>query len=259
MKAGRCIATARASLRFKCCPGPRLQDRGPFTEESAPWPPHSSSGLPSLRQTSGVPRFGSASNIPDRVTPQASSADARHPRHPSHAAQAHSSCRYYGPSAASGSPGEADAPRALYPCSRPSAWPPSQLMFQVPTSPLSWQCHIVRCPSCWFAISYTPTAFTNQCPLQGCRRIQSRRRQPQPRRSKVTTAAKSRSRRGGGWRRKRQKTKTKTRYTVSQKCTHHAQPGSKAPLGPVFAHGPPVRTWPAPAFQVPATTLDNVS
>ena len=83
---------------------------------------------------------------PDRVAPRASSADARHLRHPSRAAQAHSSCRYYGPSAASGFPGEADAPRALYSCGRPRAWPPSQLMLQVPTFSLPWQCRIVRCP-----------------------------------------------------------------------------------------------------------------
>ena len=79
-----------------------------------------------------------------------------------------------------GPQGEADAPHALSPCNRPSAWPPSQLMFQVPTYALSRQCHIMHCPSCWFALSYTPTAFTDQCPLQVCRHLQSRRLRPQP-------------------------------------------------------------------------------
>ena len=79
-----------------------------------------------------------------------------------------------------GPQGEADAPRALSPCSRPSAWPPSRLMFQVPTYTLSWQCHIMHCPLCWFALSYTPTAFTDQCPLQVCRHLQSRCLRPQP-------------------------------------------------------------------------------
>ena len=69
-----------------------------------------------------------------------------------------------------GPQGEADTPRALSPRSRPSAQPPSQLMFQVPTFALSRQCHIMHCPSCWFALSYTPTAFKDQCPLQVCRR-----------------------------------------------------------------------------------------
>ena len=79
-----------------------------------------------------------------------------------------------------GPQGEADTPRALSPRSRPSAWPPSQLMFQVPTFALSRQCHIMHCPSCWFALSYTPTAFTDQCPLQVCRHLQSRCLRPQP-------------------------------------------------------------------------------
>ena len=69
-----------------------------------------------------------------------------------------------------GPQGEADAPRALSPRSRPSAWPPSRLMLQVPTFTLSRQCHIMHCPSCRFALSYTPTAFKDQCPLQVCRR-----------------------------------------------------------------------------------------
>jgi len=47
---------------------------------------------------------------PDRVAPQASSANARPLRHLSHAARAHSSCRYCGPSAASGSPGGGRCP-----------------------------------------------------------------------------------------------------------------------------------------------------
>ena len=68
------------------------------------------------------------------------------------------------------------SPRVLYPRSRPSAWPPSQLVFQVSTSHLSWQCHILHCHSFWFAISCTPMAFMSQCPLQCCKRIQSRRR-----------------------------------------------------------------------------------
>ena len=79
-----------------------------------------------------------------------------------------------------GPQGEADTPRALSPRSRPSAWPPRRLMLQVPTYTLSWQCHIMHCPSCWFALSYTPTAFTDQCPLQVCRHLQSRRLRPQP-------------------------------------------------------------------------------
>ena len=56
-------------------------------------------------------------------------------------------------------------------------------MFQVSTFQLPWQCPIVRCPSCKFAISCMPTAFTSQCPLQGCPRIQSHCRCPRPRRS----------------------------------------------------------------------------
>ena len=44
-----------------------------------------------------------------------------------------------------------------------------------------------------------------------------------------------------------------------QKCSYHARPGSKAPSGPFFAHGPPVRAWPAPAFLASATTLVNGS
>ena len=90
MKAGRYIATARASLQSQRCPGPRFQVRGPLTEESNPWPPHSSSG--------------SASTSPTRATPKASSADHRPPRLLDHAAPAYSSCRCCGPSAASGSP-----------------------------------------------------------------------------------------------------------------------------------------------------------
>ena len=101
---------ARVSLWFQCCPGPRLQDHSLSTEGSAPWPPHSSSGSLSFGHTSGVPRIGSASPPPDRVAPQASSANARPLRHLNHAARAHSSCRYRGPSAASGSPGGGRCP-----------------------------------------------------------------------------------------------------------------------------------------------------
>ena len=194
MKTGRCIAIARVSLRFQCCPGPRLQDRSLSTEESAPWPPHSSSGSLSFGHTSGVPRIGSASPPPDRVAPQASSTDARHLRHPSHAARAHSSCRYYGPSAASGSPGEADAPRALYSCGRPSASPPSQPMLRVPTFSLPWQCHVVRCPLSWVATSHAPMALTSTCPLQGCRRLLPHRRRPRLHSSGRIPTARSRSR-----------------------------------------------------------------
>ena len=65
MKSCRCIATAWASLRFKCCPGPRLHDLGFFTEESHSWSPHSSPGHFPLKDPSGVPHIRGASAVPD--------------------------------------------------------------------------------------------------------------------------------------------------------------------------------------------------
>ena len=65
MKSCRRIATARASLRFKCCPGPRLQDLGSFTEESHSWSPHSSPGPFPLTDPTGVPHIRGASTVTD--------------------------------------------------------------------------------------------------------------------------------------------------------------------------------------------------
>ena len=79
------------------------------------------------------------------------------------------------------------------------------------------------------------------------------------RRGCCSLAAASRGWSGGITSRRRKKTKTNTRWTVVQKCTLQIQPGSKAPLGPLSAHGPLVRTWLALTFEASATTLDNVS
>ena len=69
MQANRCIVTARASLRFKCCPGPRLRDLGPSTEESHPWSPRFSSGPPPLWPSSFFLSRASRRSSPWLATP----------------------------------------------------------------------------------------------------------------------------------------------------------------------------------------------
>ena len=176
MQANRYIVTARPSLRFRCCPGPRLRDLGRSTEEGRPWSPRFSSGPPPLWPSSGVLRTRGTLVISDEsrlvgVTSRFQASEASWPRHaglqPLQVSRA-VSCF--------GVPREADALRVLYPRSRPSAWPPSQLVFQVSTSLLPWQCPVLHCHSFWFAISCAPMACMSQCPLQCCKRIQSRRR-----------------------------------------------------------------------------------
>ena len=156
---GSSVVPAHASRTS--APSRRKAIRGPLTHRQDSL----LSSIPRASHASGAPQTS-----PTRVAPPASPADSKHPSLPSHATPAYNSCRYCGPSAASGSLRGGRGPRALSPRSRPSARPPSQLMFQAPTYALSRQCHIMHCPSCRFALSYTPTAFKDQCPLQVCRR-----------------------------------------------------------------------------------------
>ena len=195
MKSCRCIATARASLRFKCCPGPRLQDLGPFTEESRPWSPRFSSGLPPLWPSSGIPRTRGTLVISDEsrlvgVTSRFQASKASQPRHAG--LQSLQVSRAFSCFGVPG--GEADAPRALSPCGRPGASPPSQPMLRVPTFSLPWQCHVVRCPLSWVATSHAPMALTSTCPLQGCRRLLPHRRRPRLHSSGRIPTARSRGR-----------------------------------------------------------------
>ena len=166
-------STALTSLQVMSWPAPLgpppLHGGKSSVVSSIPFRAPSTQALSKPRSHRGVPW-----SFLTKAASRASLAISRCPRRPDHATLAYNPCRYRGPSAALGSPREADALHALYPRSRPSAWPPSRLMLQVPTFTLSWQCHILHCLSCWFALSYTPTAFTDQCPLQVCRHFQSR-------------------------------------------------------------------------------------